>query len=143
METTGYVLRLCPFESLAFSGASLTDEDLGSFVEGIETQISILNATVLQREKFINLIAKELRLEHVEITHWAGLGGVRYIPSQFIDSELKEGEELDAEKVRNNLESIKNEHRDLIDHRNIQLVQLLRNTDSAFSLGEGRKMTNQ
>ncbi len=33
VETTGYVLRLCPFESLAFSGATLTQEDMGAFIE--------------------------------------------------------------------------------------------------------------
>lgn len=34
METTGYVLRLCPFESLAFSaGVAITEEDLAAFVE--------------------------------------------------------------------------------------------------------------
>ena len=33
VETTGYVLRLCPFESLAFSGVTLTDEDLEAFIE--------------------------------------------------------------------------------------------------------------
>ena len=33
VETTGYVLRLCPFESLSFSGASITEDDLVAFVE--------------------------------------------------------------------------------------------------------------
>ena len=33
VETTGYVLRLCPFESLAFSGVTLTDDDLDAFIE--------------------------------------------------------------------------------------------------------------
>ena len=33
METTGYVLRLCPFESLAFSGATLNQEDMAAFIE--------------------------------------------------------------------------------------------------------------
>ena len=32
VETTGYVLRLCPFESLAFSGVSLTEDDLEAFI---------------------------------------------------------------------------------------------------------------
>jgi hypothetical protein len=32
VETTGYVLRLCPFESLAFSGNGLTDDDLEGFI---------------------------------------------------------------------------------------------------------------
>lgn len=47
------------------------------------------------------------------------------------------------EQVRNNLQNIKDENRDIIDHRNIQLVQQLRNTDSAFSLGEGRKFVTE
>lgn len=46
--------------------------------QSIESQTSILNATVLQREKFIQLIGREIRLEHVDIAHWAGLGGVRW-----------------------------------------------------------------
>ncbi len=34
VETTGYVLRLCPFESLAFSaGVTLSEDDLAAFVE--------------------------------------------------------------------------------------------------------------
>ena len=33
VETTGYVLRLCPFESLAFSGATLNQEDMAAFIE--------------------------------------------------------------------------------------------------------------
>lgn len=44
-------LRLCPFESLSFSGASLSEEELASFLDGIESQTSILNATVVQRNK--------------------------------------------------------------------------------------------
>ena len=81
VETTGYVLRLCPFESLAFSGATLTEEDLETFVDVsracfqtkksidiftfrfvclqcLENQTSILDATVKQREKFILSIDK-------------------------------------------------------------------------------------
>lgn len=80
------MLRLCPFESFAFSGVTLTDDDINEFVESIDTQSSILNATVVQREKFISLISDEIRLEHVDIAHWAGLGGVRYIPTEFIDN---------------------------------------------------------
>merc|ERR1712226_994418 len=51
--------------------------------EGLETQTSILNATVCQRDRFINLISQEVRLEHIEIAHWAGLGGVSYLPMDF------------------------------------------------------------
>ncbi len=85
-----------------------------------------------------------MRLEHVDIAHWAGLGGVRYIPSDFVDKLEKEGDDgngvVDPEQVRRNLlDNVKAENSDIIDHRNIQLVQKLRSSDSAFSLGEGRK----
>ena len=137
VETTGYVLRLCPFESLAFSGVTLTDDDLETFIEvcwvltskltikssthillfyrrrtylqrestklitfqlyillqGLETQTSILNATVCQRDRFIDLIGQEVKLEHIEIAHWAGLGGVSYLPPEF-RLELEEVEVL-------------------------------------------------
>ena len=51
--------------------------------QGLETQTSILNATVCQRDRFINLISQEVRLEHIEIAHWAGLGGISYLPMDF------------------------------------------------------------
>ena len=67
-------------------------------LQSIETQTSILNATVLQREKFMQLIGREMRLEHVDIAHWAGLGGVRYVPSDFVDKADKGEEKVDAVK---------------------------------------------
>ncbi|TRY79717.1 hypothetical protein TCAL_01984 [Tigriopus californicus] len=151
VETTGYVLRLCPFESLSFSGVSLNQDDLNGFIESVQNQSDILNATVVQRQKFMKLISEEIRLEPVEIANWAGLGGVRYIPSEYVDKleALKQQESdaneeaneedrmVDAEQVRKNLQNSKDEKKKLIDHRNIQLVQQLRSTDSAFSLGEG------
>ncbi len=79
--------------TLLVDAAQLMLTNKSFFFQSIDTQTSILNATVLQRQKFIELISQEVRLEHVEITHWAGLGGVRYIPSEFID---KKGEEVDA-----------------------------------------------
>ena len=127
VETTGYVLRLCPFESLSFSGLSLTDDDLEAFIIALENQTSILNATVCQRAKFIDLITREEKLDMVEIPHWAGLGGVCYIPP-----ELRKNNE-DPEATSTFTE----EHLQLINHRNIQLVEKLRSMDSAFSLGDG------
>ncbi len=115
----------------------------------------------MQREKFLASIESEPRLERVDIAHWAGLGGVRYIPSDVVSKVVAEaaaasaptesakrqdsessstsaGDEVNADKVRSGIEPSADESfRDLIDHRNIQLVAQLRNTDSAFSLGEG------
>ena len=128
METTGYVLRLCPFESLAFSGVSVTEDDLEAFIIALENQTAILNATVCQREKFIKLIEAEKALELVEIPHWAGLGGVCFIPL-----ELRQEVEEDVENPR----IYSPDELQLINHRNLQLVNHLRALDSAFSLGEG------
>lgn len=123
VETTGYVLRLCPFESILLSSGGLTEEDLEAFIECVEIQCSILNATVRQRDKFMALIAKEPRLEHVEIPHWAGLGGVRYVPPRF----RCEGQ---ANRIYTTSEKME------VNEKNIELVSELRSLDSAFSLGE-------
>jgi len=56
-------------------------------LQGVETQTSILNATVDQREKFIRLIEQEPKLEYVEIPHWAGLGGICYLPPELMKTE--------------------------------------------------------
>ena len=104
-----------------------------------------MNATVTQRTKFMELIDLEpsvqvikppntwnffyflpsLSCQHVDIAHWAGLGGVRYIPADYIDSETEKVLEMSEEDLR------------LTNQRNMELVATLRNTDSAFSLGEG------
>ena len=61
----------------------------------------------------------------MDIAHWAGLGGVRYIPADYIDVETEKVLDMTEEDLR------------LTNQRNMELVATLRNTDSAFSLGEG------
>ena len=57
VETTGYVLRLCPFEDVSMVG--LAPEDVESFLHCVEEKCAILNATVTQRTKFMELIELE------------------------------------------------------------------------------------
>ena len=125
----------------------------------LEMQTSILNATVVQREKFLKLIDDEPRLERVDIVNWAGLGGIRYIPTEVVskaaskaaskgeegDEEAKEekDENVTADQVRNGISEADESTKDLIDHRNIELVEQLRHSDSAFSLGEGGENSSQ
>jgi len=123
VETTGYVLRLCPFEDVAMVG--LAADDVEAFLQCVEEKCGILNATVTQRTKFMELIDLEPSVQHVDIAHWAGLGGVRYIPADYVDSETEKVLEMSEEDLR------------LTNQRNMELVATLRNTDSAFSLGEG------
>ena len=117
-------------------------------------QTSILNATVVQREKFLKLIDDEPRLERVDIVNWAGLGGIRYIPTEVVSKAASKGEEGDeakegkdenvtADQVRNGISEADESTKDLIDHRNIELVEQLRHSDSAFSLGEGGENSSQ
>ena len=98
VETTGYVLRLCPFEDVAMVG--LTAEDVEAFLQCVEEKCGILNATVTQRTKFMELIDLEPSVQHVDIAHWAGLGGVRYIPADYIDSQTEKMLELAEERLR-------------------------------------------
>lgn len=71
------------------------------FFQSVQNQSAILNATVVQRQKFMKLISEEVRLEPVEIAHWAGLGGVRYIPSEYVDrlEAIKQQENSADEEV--------------------------------------------
>ena len=100
-------------------------------LQALENQTSILNATVCQRKKFIDLISREEKLDLVEIPHWAGLGGVCYIPPELQGPKSNEETDPEAPKV------FTDEELQLINHRNLQLVNKLRSNDSAFSLGDG------
>ena len=84
--------------------------------------------------------------QHIDIAHWAGLGGVRYIPSEYVDPDTATCKDLTQLEQK------------LVNQRNMELVRIstytsklcyvylflfliqvatLRSTDSAFSLGEG------
>jgi len=123
VETTGYVLRLCPFEDVTMVG--LSGDDVETFLQCLDDKCAILNSTVAQRSKFIELIKSEQNLQHIDIAHWAGLGGVRYIPSEYVDTETGQCKDLSEIEQK------------LVNQRNMELVATLRSTDSAFSLGEG------
>lgn len=134
VETTGYVLRLCPFEDVSMVG--LMPEEVTAFLQCLEEKCDILNATVTQRSKFLDLIQQEPCVEHVDIAHWAGLGGVRFIPQDFI-RKADEGSSSDEASTTVPGVDDDDEASRLINQRNMELVATLRNTDSAFSLGEG------
>lgn len=123
VETTGYVLRLCPFEDVAMIG--LAEDEVEAFLQCVDEKCDILDATVTQRSKFIQLIEQDNNVQHVDIAHWAGLGGVRYLPAELVDKQTGQLAELTEED------------RQYVDQRNMELVATLRNSDSAFSLGEG------
>ncbi|KAL1434430.1 hypothetical protein MTO96_011529 [Rhipicephalus appendiculatus] len=83
-------------------------------------QQAILNATVRQKRKFREALSKHDNLELVEVCHWAGLGGVRFVPNMYVGR----------------VDSLDEKDRIQLNQLNSELVLKLKNTDSAFSLGE-------
>lgn len=116
LESSGVVIRFCPFEN--HQGSQPTTEDIDPFISCLEQQLVILQATVQQKEHFIKLVEESPVLRLVEMPEWAGLGGVRYAPEGW--------EQLLTDQAKEELNNL-----------NIALVDALRSTDSAFSLGEG------
>lgn len=76
-----------------------------------------MSATVQHKEAFQRLVTASPRLRLVDMPEWAGLGGVRYVPEGW--------EQLMTDQAKEELNRL-----------NIQLVEQLRNTDAAFSLGK-------
>lgn len=74
-------------------------------------------ATVEHKATFQRLVLASDRLKLVEMPGWAGLGGVRYVPEAW--------ETLLTDQAKEELNRL-----------NIALVDKLRSTDAAFSLGK-------
>lgn len=115
LEQSGVVLRYCPLEALIIPSSA----DLDSFIVCLEQQLEILQATVSHKETFQQLVNASPQLRLVEMPGWAGLGGVRYLPQSWEHLIMTD----QAKEELNRL--------------NIQMVERLRSTDAAFSLGEG------
>jgi len=77
-----------------------------------------LLATVEHKDTFLRLVSENDYLHLVEMPGWAGLGGVRYAPPTWIQVMTDQSKEE-------------------LNKLNTQLVETLRSTDAAFSLGEG------
>ncbi|XP_057667756.1 putative pyridoxal-dependent decarboxylase domain-containing protein 2 [Diorhabda carinulata] len=116
LESAGVVLRYCPFENVC--GQQPTTEEMQAFILCLEQQLVILKATVHHRESFVKLVDLSPVLKIVDLPDWAGLGGVRYCPEGW--------EQLLTDQAKEEL-----------NHLNMVLVDTLRSTDAAFSLGEG------
>ncbi|XP_063703903.1 pyridoxal-dependent decarboxylase domain-containing protein 1 [Culicoides brevitarsis] len=118
----GTCIRFCPLE-LGIGELPPPEEYLESFATSIDAQVEILRATVKHKQTFNRLVRENPVLQLVELSDWAGLGGVRYVP-EFIDATT------DGDESKQELNKLNN-----------HLVDQLRATDSAFSLGEADGMT--
>ncbi|XP_064613537.1 pyridoxal-dependent decarboxylase domain-containing protein 1-like [Liolophura sinensis] len=118
IDREGVCIRFAALESARTLGT--TNEDIEKFVECLKTQMSILDATVQQRETFQKIVEAQDNLTLVHIANWAGLGAVQYIPEMWVGTaaELTEACKKDINSV------------------NCEIVHKLKANDTAFSLGE-------
>lgn len=114
----GTCMRFCPFE-LQLGQRVADAEQMQAAGVCVESQVEILRATVRQRGTLQRLVAGSgAVLRMVALPDWAGLGGVRYVPDGW-------------EKL------LTGDGRVELNRLNVELVEVLRSTDNAFSLGEG------
>ncbi|KAL3876662.1 hypothetical protein ACJMK2_034467 [Sinanodonta woodiana] len=117
IEKEGVCIRFAPLESAPVLGT--TKEDVEKFISVLKQQLKILDATVSSREKFRMIIEAQNNLRMVEISNWAGLGAVQYIPEHL----LGKLDHLAGKGIQD------------INNLNDELVHRLKSTDIAFSLG--------
>lgn len=110
----GTCIRFCPLE-LGVGELPPSDEYLENFAVCLPAQVEILRATTKHKRTFNKLVRESKVLQLVELNDWAGLGGVRYVPEFF---------DLLTDQSKSELNKL-----------NQNLVEHLRATDSAFSLG--------
>ncbi|KAH8386697.1 hypothetical protein KR093_001973, partial [Drosophila rubida] len=115
--THGSCIRYCPLE-LGLGEQPPSSENLESFAQSLEAHVDILRATIKHKARFIHLVDRSEVLRLVPLPEWAGMGGVRFVPEGW--------ESLLTDQAKTELNKL-----------NIDLVEALKSTDNAFSLGEG------
>lgn len=113
----GTCIRFCPLE-LGLADTVPSIEQLESLEDCLDNQIDILRATVKHKATLNRLVEQSTVLRLVPLYDWAGLGGVRFVPEGW-ETWLTDQAKTELNKL------------------NADLVDALRATDNAFSLGEG------
>lgn len=113
----GTCIRFCPLE-LGLADTVPSIEQLEMLEDCLENQIDILRATVKHKATLNRLVEQSTVLRLVPLYDWAGLGGVRFVPEGW-ETWLTDQAKTELNKL------------------NSDLVDALRATDNAFSLGEG------
>ena len=93
--------------------------DIQSFADDIQRYSDILLATMAARANLSSTVSKYENLVSVPMPNWAGIGAVRYIPSNINPSEINEIAIYEINTIQ------------------AELVRQLQTNDSAFSLGGG------
>lgn len=113
----GTCIRYCPLE-LSMGEQIPNIENLENFAASFDQQTDILQATIRHKATFNRLVEESKNLRLINLPDWAGLGGVRFAPEGW--------ETLLTDQAKTELNKL-----------NTDLVEALKSTDNAFSLGEG------
>lgn len=124
IEKIGLCIRFAPLEtSYTLNSSTIFEtsgEDVGQFLDCLDHHIKILDATVRMRKEFQDIVENQDNMRIVHLPTWAGLGAVQYIPEAWL----------------NKLENLSEQGKNEINSINHQMVNQLKSTDSAFSLGQ-------
>eukprot|EP00105_Crassostrea_gigas_P024846 XP_011445238.1 PREDICTED: putative pyridoxal-dependent decarboxylase domain-containing protein 2 isoform X3 [Crassostrea gigas] len=117
VENEGSCIKFSPLDTAQVKGTVI--EDIEKFGENLKKQIAILDATVLQRDRFCAVVEAQDNLRIVEMPSWAGLGVVQYMPEEWRErmTDLPDNAKRDINNI------------------NTELVKRLHSKDTAFSLG--------
>jgi len=115
-----HAIRFAPLEHLL----DVIDEtDMQTFINDIQRFSDILLATMIARVRLPTTVSNYENLVAVQMSNWAGVGGVRYVPSS-TDNPIEGAESIAAPSIYN------------INTIQAELSRKLQTNDSAFSLGE-------
>ncbi|XP_041362368.1 putative pyridoxal-dependent decarboxylase domain-containing protein 2 [Gigantopelta aegis] len=117
VDREGVCIRYAPLETAQVKGT--TEEDVKEFIRVLKENLSVLDATCLQRKKFQSIVATQKNLILIDIDTWAGLGVVRYIPDMWVSQT----------------DSLPDQGKIDINNFNSEIVHRLKAMDTAFSTG--------
>ena len=118
-RSTAHAIRFAPLEHLL---DAIDDSDVHSFLNDIQIYSDILLATMAARARLASRVAKYPNLTSIPMPNWAGIGAIRYIPTE-VQSTEPTGKRQSISYDTNTIQA--------------ELARKLQTNDSAFSLGGG------
>ena len=113
-STPVHALRFAPLEHLL---DAIDENDVQTYVDDIQRFSDILLATMASRIQLTTNISQYSNLVSIPIENWAGIGAVRYIPSNVNLADVNEASAYEINSIQ------------------AELARQLQTNDSAFSLG--------
>eukprot|EP01121_Diplochlamys_sp_Union-15-3_P018548 TRINITY_DN676_c0_g2_i1.p1 TRINITY_DN676_c0_g2~~TRINITY_DN676_c0_g2_i1.p1 ORF type:complete len:764 (-),score=131.17 TRINITY_DN676_c0_g2_i1:47-2338(-) len=116
------------FRPLFSSNTDITSEHINTFVGNLNTEISLINATISLRGDFSAILQSYSGLIPVDIANFVGLGAVRYVPP-YLSKGVHQGrlkEELDKlnEAVAENLNNLHQIYKPAVDVNGFKCIAL-------------------